>query len=102
MGGVFHLPVVRSRAIAALVEEWRRTGIQIVATVPRGGRPMYEVDFTTPTALLLGGEGAGLPDDLITAADTRVSVPMHGGVESLNAAVAAAVLLYEASRQRQP
>ena len=61
---------------------------------------MYEVDFTHPTAVLLGGEGAGLSADLLDASDTRVSIPMHGNVESLNAAVAAAVLFYEAQRQR--
>jgi RNA methyltransferase, TrmH family len=100
MGSAFHMPVVRSRALAALIAEWRRAGIRIVATVPRGGTPMYDVDFTPPTAVLLGGEGAGLPDDLVTAADIRVSIPMHGNIESLNAAVAAALLFYEAQRQR--
>ncbi len=100
MGSAFHLPVVRSRAIAALIADWRAAGIRIVATAPRGGVSMYDVDFTQPTAVLLGGEGAGLPEDLVAAADTRVSIPMHGAIESLNAAVAAAVLLYEAQRQR--
>jgi TrmH family RNA methyltransferase len=100
MGSAFHVPVVRSRALAALIAEWRRGHIRIVATVPRGGVSMYDVDFTPPTAVLLGGEGAGLPDDLLGAADTRVSIPMHGHIESLNAAVAAALLCYEAQRQR--
>ena len=102
MGSAFHLPVVRSRALASLIDDWRRAGVGIVAAVPRGGVTMYDVDFTKPTALLLGGEGAGLPGDLAAAADTRVSIPMHGAIESLNAAVAAAVLLYEAQRQRGP
>lgn len=100
MGSAFHIPVVRSRALAALIEEWRHLRLRIVATVPRGGTPMYDVDFTAPTAILLGGEGAGLPEDFAGAADTRVSIPMHGAIESLNAAVAAALLLYEAQRQR--
>jgi TrmH family RNA methyltransferase len=100
MGSAFHLPVVRSRAIGALIEEWRGSGVRIVATVPRGGVSMYDVDFTKPTALLLGGEGSGLSDALTAASHTRVSIPMHGAIESLNAAVAAAVLLYEAQRQR--
>ena len=102
MGSAFHLPVVRSRALAALVTDWRAAGIQIVATSPRGGTSMYNVDFRKPSALLMGGEGSGLPDELLAAADTRVSIPMHGAIESLNAAVAAAVLLYEAQRQRGP
>jgi TrmH family RNA methyltransferase len=100
MGSAFHLPVVRSRALAGLIEDWRSASVRIVATIPRGGTSMYDVDFTSPTALLLGGEGAGLPEGFLAAADTRVSIPMHGAVESLNAAVAAALLLYEAQRQR--
>jgi TrmH family RNA methyltransferase len=100
MGGAFRVPVVRTRALATLIGEWRRGGVRVVATVPRGGRSMYEVDFTHPTAVLLGGEGAGLPEVLVASADVQVTIPMRGGIESLNAAVAAAVLLYEAQRQR--
>ena len=100
MGSAFHLPVLRSRGIGTLLTEWRRAGLRIAATVPRGGTSMHEVDFTKPAALLLGGEGAGLPDELVESADVRVTIPMRGGIESLNAAVAAAVLLYEARRQR--
>ena len=61
---------------------------------------MYDVDFTTPAVILLGGEGSGLSPDLIASADERVTIPMHRSIESLNAAVAAALLLYEAQRQR--
>ena len=100
MGSAFHLPVLRSRSIGSLLEEWRRAGVRIVATVPRGGASMYDVDLKPPTAILLGGEGAGLTEELIGAADARVSIPMQHPIESLNAAVAAAVLLYEARRQR--
>ena len=100
MGSAFHLPVLRTRTLTALINEWRAAGIRITATVPRDGTPMHQHDFTPPTALLLGGEGPGLPDALISSADARVTIPMHGGIESLNAAVAAALLLYEAQRQR--
>ena len=71
-----------------------------MATVPRGGATMYDVDFRDPCAVLLGGEGAGLPAELVDGADMRVTIPMREGIESLNAAVAAALLLYEARRQR--
>ena len=100
MGSAFQLPVVRSRALTALIADWKSSGLRIVATVPRGGVPMYDLDFTKPMALLLGGEGAGLPKELAALADSKVSIPMRGGIESLNAAVAAAVLLFEAQRQR--
>ena len=101
MGSAFRVPVLRSRALSGLIEEWRAAGLRIAATVPRHGTPMYDADFTPPTALLLGGEAAGLPQPLIAAADARVTIPMRAGIESLNAAVAAALLLYEAQRQRQ-
>lgn len=100
MGSVFHVPVLRTRMLSNLVREWRAAGLRVVATIPRDGTPMHELDFTPPTALLLGGEGAGLPADLLADADARVSIPMSAGIESLNAAVAAAVLLYEGRRQR--
>jgi TrmH family RNA methyltransferase len=61
---------------------------------------MYDLDFTGPLALVLGGEGAGLSSDVLTMADARVRVPMRPRVDSLNVAVAAALLLYEAARQR--
>jgi TrmH family RNA methyltransferase len=101
MGSAFHVPVVRGPALAALIADWRNAGLRIVATVPRGGTSIYDVDFRAPVAVLLGGEGSGLPDEMASAADVRVSIPMHGAIESLNAAVAAAVVLYEARRQRQ-
>jgi RNA methyltransferase, TrmH family len=101
MGSAFHLPLLRARTLAGPIADWRNAGIRIVATVPRHGTPMHDMDLTPATALLLGGEGAGLPDDRIAAADDRVSIPMRGGIASLNAAVAAALLLYEAQRQRQ-
>jgi RNA methyltransferase, TrmH family len=100
MGSSFHVPVLRTRTLANLIKDWRNAGIRIVAAVPRKGTPMHELDFRPATALLLGGEGPGLPDELIASSDARVSIPMKGGIESLNAAVAAALLLYEAQRQR--
>lgn len=100
MGSAFHLPVVRDRDLPGLIAHWRGAGLKVMATVPRGGTSMDDADFTTPVAVLLGGEGAGLADEVLDAADVRVSIPMHGAIESLNAAVAAAVLLYEARRQR--
>ncbi|HEX7281234.1 MAG TPA: RNA methyltransferase [Vicinamibacterales bacterium] len=101
MGGAFHVPVLRTRTLTNVISEWRAAGVRIIGSVPRNGTPMHEVDFTQPAAVLLGGEGAGLPDELIASADARVTIPMRGGIESLNAAVAAALLLYEAQRQRQ-
>jgi TrmH family RNA methyltransferase len=60
-----------------------------------------EIDLARPTLVLLGNEGAGLPSDMLGAADARIAVPMRPGVESLNVAVTAALVLYEARRQRR-
>jgi tRNA G18 (ribose-2'-O)-methylase SpoU len=68
--------------------------------VPRDGRRLFDADLTGPLALLIGGEGRGLPPDIVVIADERVTIPMQAPVESLNAAVTAAVLLYEAGRQQ--
>jgi TrmH family RNA methyltransferase len=100
MGSVFHLPVIRNRAPMAMLAEWQASGVAVVAAVPRGGVSMYSVDLVRPVAILMGGEGPGLADDALAAADARVSIPMNGAIESLNVAVAAALLLYEARRQR--
>jgi TrmH family RNA methyltransferase len=100
MGSTFRLPVVRSRDDRSLVAELAATGVALVAAVPRGGSPMDTADLAQPTALLIGGEGAGVPAVWFERAAARISIPMAASVESLNAAIAAAVLVFEARRQR--
>lgn len=100
MGSTFRVPVARTRHLSDASDELRRAGIVVAAAVPRAGTPMHELNLRRPTALLLGGEGAGLDATVAAAADARVTIPMHAPVESLNVAIAAAVLAYEAKRQR--
>jgi tRNA G18 (ribose-2'-O)-methylase SpoU len=99
MGSALRLPLARAE-IAEALRECRKAGVVTTALVPRGGTPFFRIDFRKPTALLLGGEGAGLPRNISQQADQQVSIPMHGPVESLNVGVAAALVLYEAFRQR--
>lgn len=99
MGSSFRLPVVASGMPQALAAA-RAIGLRVVATTPRGTRSLFDADLRGPVAFLVGGEGAGLPDDVIQAADETIRIPMRGPVESLNVAVASALLVYEASRQR--
>jgi TrmH family RNA methyltransferase len=101
MGSAFRLPHARLLSARGALEQVRARGLKVVATDARGSVAYDEVDFRGPTALLLGGEGSGLPADLAAAADQRVAVPMQPPVESLNVAVAAGVLLFEAARQRR-
>jgi TrmH family RNA methyltransferase len=100
MGSALRLPIAIERTPGVAVEEARRHGCRIVATVPRDGDPLFGADLAGPIAVLIGSEGAGLGADLIRGADQRITVPMQAAVESLNAAVTAAVVLYEAHRQR--
>jgi TrmH family RNA methyltransferase len=97
-GSAFRLPVVTLTAEDAFAT-LRGHGVRIFAAVARDGDS--EADLRGPTALLVGNEGSGLPGAWITQADARVTIPLPGAVESLNAAIAGSVLLYEAMRQRK-
>jgi RNA methyltransferase, TrmH family len=100
MGSALRLPIARGE-VDDVLRALKSAGIQTSALVPRSGRPLFETDFRRPSALLLGAEGAGLPDDLLRQVDQRITIPMQKPVESLNVGVAAALVLYEAFRQRR-
>ena len=100
MGSALRLPVAVERDGALVLRALRDHGLVGVAAAGRGGVLPEAVDWRRPTALLVGNEGAGLPAAVAAAARDRVAVPMRAGVESLNVAVAAGILLYEAARQR--
>lgn len=99
MGSTFRVPVARQPIEDGLALA-REAGVRIFATVPRGGTPLPQCDLRGPAAILLGGEGGGLLTTWLSAADERLTIPMRGQVESLNVAIASALILYEASRQR--
>ncbi len=100
MGSALRLPVSTCATAEAAVGQARQHGCRSVAAVPRGGRSIYTVDLAQPVALLVGGEGGGLSSAVVAAADECATIPMRAPVESLNAAVAVALLVYEARRQR--
>lgn len=97
MGSTFHLPVART-TLAALLERATRVSARLVATTVGDAEPLEAVRLDGPTVVLLGNEGAGLPDALVARADARLRVPMRAGVSSLNVSVTAALILYEAAR----
>jgi TrmH family RNA methyltransferase len=100
MASALRLPIAVHRQTAAAVDEARGHGCRIIAAVPRGGTALVDADLRGPVAIVIGGEGGGLPAAVVNAADQRVTIPMAARVESLNAAAAAAILVYEARRQR--
>jgi TrmH family RNA methyltransferase len=100
MGSAFRLPVVRNLAPDALRAETDRRGLRVLAAVPRDGTPVADADLSGPCLIWLGGEGGGLDTDVVADADDVISISMRPPVESLNIAVAAALIVYEAARQR--
>jgi len=98
-GSVFRVPLLAVSA-AECLRRLREAGVKIFTTAVEGAQPAEEVNFTGPVALIIGNEGSGVPSDLAAQVDGAVTISCPGPVESLNAAVAAGVLLYEASRQR--
>jgi TrmH family RNA methyltransferase len=98
-GSVFRLPVLASSEAKAF-QHLHEAGIRTLAAMAREADPLNETNLTGPVALVIGSEGSGLPPEIAAQCDACITIPCPGPVESLNAAVAASVLLYEASRQR--
>lgn len=99
-GAVFRLPVFRNLALEELVERLRAVGVRTVAADSHGPATVAEADLRGRVALLIGNEAAGLDEAAARQADLRVSIPIRPGADSVNAAVAAGIFLYEAARQR--
>jgi RNA methyltransferase, TrmH family len=108
-GAALHFPLLTGVSLPILLAQLRATGIQSLASSSREAEPAqndqplltpWQVDWCQPVALLIGNEGAGLPEEIERSADACIRIPMSSSVESLNAAAAAAVLFYEAARQR--
>jgi TrmH family RNA methyltransferase len=97
-GSIFRLPVARVKLLEAL-EAMKKQSLRLVATASHKGTPLDQAKLSGPLAIFIGSEGAGLSRDLIKEMDEVVAIPQAPQVESLNAGVAASIVLYEASRQ---
>ena len=105
-GSVFRLPIVHGQGKATakleeISEKLRTQGIRLVATSSHKGTPLDQADLKSPAAIFFGNEGSGLPRDLMAKMDELIAIPHTPQVESLNAGVAASIVLYEAARQRK-
>jgi len=105
-GSALRLPLLRGMRIPVLLAQLKLQQVKIVAASSRGGTDAdadadLGVALQEPAAIFIGNEGAGLPVEIEQAADARISIPMAEAVESLNAGVAASLLLYEAARRRK-
>jgi RNA methyltransferase, TrmH family len=99
-GQWFRLPMQVSSNLLQDVAACQSAGIQVIGTLPTASLSYWQVDLTKPTLFLLGNEGAGLSTELAALAEMQVRIPLATGVESLNVAIAAALILFEAQRQR--
>ena len=101
MGSVLRMPFVYVEDLHETLQELKNRNIRLFAAHLKGKQAYDLEDYTGDTAFLIGNEGNGLTDETAAMADTYVRIPMEGSVESLNAAVAASVLMFEAARQRR-
>lgn len=97
---LFSVGVTRVRQLADLIGQLKDVGIKVVALDARGRDVYFDIPLTGPLALIVGNEGDGVSEELLSMSDLTVSIPMPGRAESLNAAVAASIVAYEAVRQR--
>lgn len=100
MGSIYRVPFYVAADLPGEIARLKEQGVQVCAAHLRGTRRYDEADYRRATAFLIGNEGNGLSDEIAGLADTYIRIPMDGQVESLNAAISAAILMYEAKRQR--
>jgi TrmH family RNA methyltransferase len=99
MGSLFWLKVAREPSPQRFLAWCREQQVTVVAATTRAGRSLYELEFEPRTAIVLGSESQGLPEEFRTSGLQEISIPMPGGAESLNVAVAAGIVMYEYRRQ---
>lgn len=99
-GAVSYLPVARVSNIPALLKDLQKQGVWVFGTAADGNTALYDADLKGPAAIVIGSEGDGMSRLVAEGCDFLVSIPMKGRISSLNASAAAAILLYEAVRQR--
>ena len=100
MGSVFRKNIVISRDIIGDIEKLKEKGVSVFG-MHLNGSTMYETDLTGPVAFLIGNEGAGLSEEVSRSADKLIKIPMKGEVNSLNASVAAGIIIFEAASKRE-
>ena len=101
MGSVFRVPFLYADDLFEALRELQKKGVRFYAAHLEGASVYDEEDYQAPCGFLIGNEGSGLSREITAFADARIRIPMEGEVESLNAAVAASVLLFETARQRR-
>lgn len=100
MGSIYRMPFLYTEDLYGVMKQLRERNVKLYAAHLKGEQFYHQMDFKDGTAFLIGNEGNGLKEETAKAADVYMKIPMEGKVESLNAAVASVILMYEAARQR--
>ena len=101
MGAIFRVPFMYTDDLKSSIDELKKSGVKVFAAHLNGEKYYDEADYQNPSAFIIGNESAGISDEIAACADELIKIPMKGSVESLNASVAASILMYELSRQRR-
>jgi 23S rRNA (guanosine2251-2'-O)-methyltransferase len=100
-GALNFLPIARVKNLFYTCRDMQKSGLTLVAITEKTSKSMYEADFSSPVAMVMGSEEDGISNELMGIVDEKVNIPMLGKIESLNVSVSAGVAIYEAMRQRK-
>ena len=100
MGSVFHIPIFEGLYINETIDLLKKSGYKVIASHLEGKNNYFDEDLTGKSAIIVGNEANGISDETAEIADRLVKIPMPGGAESLNASVAASIMIYEIVRQK--
>lgn len=101
MGSVFHLPVAESLDLSEVISDLRKAGFKIIVSEAHAGKNYATVEYPDKNCLIIGSEASGISKQILDLADEKVKIPIFGKAESLNASVAAGILLYEIARNKK-
>lgn len=101
MGSVFHLPVIENLDLPEVMPDLKKDGFKIIVSEVHEGKDYTEVDYPEKTCLVIGNEASGISQQILNLADERIKIPIFGKAESLNASIAAGILLYEIVRNKK-
>jgi 23S rRNA (guanosine2251-2'-O)-methyltransferase len=99
-GALNFIPVCRETDLLNTIKYLKNSGFQVVSCTEKGSDAIYDIDYTLPTAIVMGSEEDGISDNLIQESDFKAQIPLKGKIQSLNVSVAAGVILFETVRQR--
>ncbi|MGD9488270.1 MAG: 23S rRNA (guanosine(2251)-2'-O)-methyltransferase RlmB [Calditrichaceae bacterium] len=99
-GAMFHIPVCKAPTVEKILEDLTKSGITSVAAIAHSEKNLYDVDFTGGTVIVIGSEGRGVRKNIAGLCSEQIAIPQYGKINSLNASVASAVIMYEVVRQR--